>query len=147
MIKISTKTRYGLRALLELAEHKGSSPVNLLNISKKQKISYKYLENIFNLLKNAIYYVEKAGKGNITIKLKRGRKLNQLIFTDTGTGISKDIMPHIFEHFFTKTENGVGIGLAFCKMVMQNLDGDMTCESHEGEHTKFTLSFPVLNKK
>ncbi len=52
MIKISTKMRYGLRALLELAKNSSAKPVNLLNISKKQKISFKYLENIFNLLKN-----------------------------------------------------------------------------------------------
>ncbi len=102
---------------------------------------------ISNLLKNALYYVEKSDKGGITIKLKRDQRFNQIIFTDTGTGIAKDVLPHIFEHFFTKTLNGTGIGLAFCKMVMQNLGGDMTCESVEGEFTKFTLSFPVVHKQ
>ena len=52
MIKISTKTRYGLRALLELAGNRNSKPVNLQKISEKQNISFKYLENIFSLLKN-----------------------------------------------------------------------------------------------
>ncbi len=52
MIKISTKTRYGLRALMELVKQSSGEPVNLLNIARKQKLSLKYLESIFNLLKN-----------------------------------------------------------------------------------------------
>jgi len=52
MIKISTKTRYGLRALLELAKDSTGKPVNLMDIAEKQKLSFKYLESIFNLLKN-----------------------------------------------------------------------------------------------
>lgn len=102
---------------------------------------------LFNLLKNALYYLEKAGKGSITINLQPGKFHNQLIFTDTGTGISKSVLPHIFEHFFSKTENGTGIGLSFCKMAMQSLGGDIFCDSIEGEFTSFTLVFPVVTKQ
>ncbi|MBN1697592.1 MAG: Rrf2 family transcriptional regulator [Spirochaetales bacterium] len=53
MFHVPTQTRYGLRALLELALHDGKGPLALQKISEKQHISQKYLENIFKLLKKA----------------------------------------------------------------------------------------------
>ena len=52
MFKISTRARYGLRALLELAKHNGKEPINLKDIAANQEISIKYLESIFKLLKD-----------------------------------------------------------------------------------------------
>ena len=52
MFRISTRIRYGLRALLELSKDENGKPVNLHNIAEKQNISHKYLESIFKLLKN-----------------------------------------------------------------------------------------------
>ncbi len=46
-MKISTKIRYGTRAILELASHYGEGPVELKEIAKKEKISLKYLEQVF----------------------------------------------------------------------------------------------------
>lgn len=67
---------------------------------------------------------------------------------DTGKGISKDILPHVFDRFFTRTQHGAGVGLAFCKMVMHSFGGDIRCQSEEGKHTLFSLSFPQpLNKE
>jgi signal transduction histidine kinase len=97
---------------------------------------------IFNLLKNALYYVKAAGKGEINIWLERGNHCNHLYFKDTGQGIAKNILPKIFERFFTNTRHGSGIGLAFCKMVMQTYDGNITCNSIEGEYAEFILIFP-----
>ncbi|MCK4608034.1 MAG: PAS domain-containing protein [Gammaproteobacteria bacterium] len=98
---------------------------------------------IFNLLKNALYYVARAGKGEITIWLEPGEKVNLLYFKDTGSGIAEDELPHIFEQFFTRTEHGTGVGLSFCKMAMQNMGGDIECRSILSEYTEFVLSFPV----
>lgn len=99
---------------------------------------------LFNLLKNAIYYVRAAGKGNISIRIENGDKYNFLYFKDTGQGINAKVLPHIFERFFSRTYHGTGIGLAYCKLVMQNLDGDITCRSKEFEYTEFKLSFPKI---
>ena len=52
-MKLSTKTRYGIRALVELAENYGRGPVQLKLISKDQDISIKYLEQIIALLKSS----------------------------------------------------------------------------------------------
>lgn len=99
---------------------------------------------IFNLLKNALYYLKVAGKGEIKIWLEPGAEYNMLHFKDTGTGITPEILPHIFERFFSHTLHGTGIGLAFCKMTMQNFGGDISCKSVVGEFTEFNLKFPLL---
>ena len=114
---------------------------------KKSDFSFKgdellMIHLLFNLLKNALYYIKVAGKGDIHIWCDQNEKHNILHFKDTGQGIAKKDLPHIFERFFTKTPHGTGIGLAFCKMVMNSLGGDITCSSHEKEFAEFTLLFP-----
>lgn len=100
------------------------------------------LHVLFNLLKNSIYYIKSAHKGNISIWLELKDKYNQLHFRDTGKGIPSILLPQIFELFFSKTYHGSGIGLAFCKTVMQSYGGEIECISTEGEFTEFILSFP-----
>ena len=103
---------------------------------------------IMNLLKNAIFYILKAAKGEITIWLEHHSKTNEIHFKDTGTGISPEVFPHIFDSFFTTESSiGTGIGLAFSKMVMQSHHGDINCISKEGEYTEFVLSFPKFDNQ
>lgn len=52
-IKISTRGRYGLEAILDLAIHESEGPVNLKSISERQGISDKYLEQLFIALKKS----------------------------------------------------------------------------------------------
>ncbi|MBN1684101.1 MAG: PAS domain-containing protein [Gammaproteobacteria bacterium] len=116
-----------------------------------QKNDFEFLGNsllivhiLFNLFKNALYYISKAGKGEITIWLDRGKKYHQIHFKDTGTGIPAEILPRIFDHFFSKTHGGSGVGLTFCDIVMKSLGGKITCDSKEGEYTEFILMFPAI---
>lgn len=101
---------------------------------------------LFNLLKNSLYYIKAAGKGEIYINFKQKGKFNILSFKDTGLGMPKTVLPHIFEQFFSKTMHGTGIGLTYCKNVMQSFGGDIHCDSTEGEYTEFTLKFPRVNQ-
>ncbi len=52
-MKISTKIRYGARAMLELASHYGEGPIELKEIARKENISLKYLEQVINPLRGA----------------------------------------------------------------------------------------------
>ena len=54
-MKLSTRSRYGTRLLLELAQHYEEGPVNLTNIARRQGISVKYLEQIIIPLKKALF--------------------------------------------------------------------------------------------
>lgn len=61
-MKISTKARYGLRALVDLAVHSGGEQVALIHIAKRQHLSVNYLEQVFSLLKKA--HIVKSIKGS-----------------------------------------------------------------------------------
>lgn len=105
---------------------------------------------LFNLLKNAVYHVAKAGKGQICIRLRRGSDQGHLIFRDTGPGIPPHVLSHIFTRFYSWSgahNNGsrAGIGLAYCRSVMQAFGGTITCKSVAGEYSEFVLTFPVVN--
>ncbi|MFP6560043.1 sensor histidine kinase [Paraburkholderia sp. B3] len=104
---------------------------------------------LFNLLKNAFRHMGNIETAYISIRLETGSRINRLIFSDTGTGISPEILPHIFTRFYTSATTtddvslGAGIGLAFCHDVMQAIGGAITCSSVKGEYTEFVLTFPA----
>lgn len=52
-MKISTKGRYGTRAMIDIAEHYGSGPVSLRQLTERQCLSLKYMEQIIPLLKSS----------------------------------------------------------------------------------------------
>ncbi len=103
---------------------------------------------LFNLLKNALYHVTRAGKGTIRIEIRPMAKGGQLIFTDTGSGISPKVLPHIFTRFYSWSQradqgSGAGIGLAYCRSIMETFGGSIVCDSIEGEFSRFVLTFPA----
>ena len=105
-----------------------------------------FLFVLFNLLKNAIYYFGGHPKSEIRIRFKKGTQHNYLFFRDTGPGIAKEDLPHIFDSFHTKgKQGGTGLGLAYCKRVMKAFGGNITCDSEKGKYTEFTLAFPVVS--
>ena len=101
---------------------------------------------LFNLLRNALFHIAKANKGEVYIWFESNNE-NKLCFKDTGTGIVKEIIGRIFDRFYTKTPHGTGIGLTFCRAAMESLGGEILCESIENEYTLFTLKFPKINSK
>ena len=50
-MKLSTRTRYGIRAIIELAQHEGKRPLQLKLIAERQGISVKYLEQLMSMLR------------------------------------------------------------------------------------------------
>ena len=99
---------------------------------------------LFNLLKNALYVIATAQKGEISIWTEQGEKFNTLYFKDSAIGMSSQQLARLFNHFYTTTFMGTGIGLSFCKLVMNRFGGDIRCETQEGSYTQFMLSFPAL---
>jgi len=103
---------------------------------------------LFNLLKNALFYFRTHPECEITVRLEKGLQWNRLFFRDTGPGIEAEALPHIFDSFYTTgKQGGTGLGLAYCKRVMEAFGGSIRCDSVEGEFTEFELSFPVVSAK
>lgn len=91
---------------------------------------------IINLIKNSFYH------NGIKTRVKILFRNNKLCIKDNGRGITEEDLQHIFDKFYTKNKTGTGIGLAFCKMVMEDLGGDIECKSELGKYTEFILTFP-----
>jgi Rrf2 family transcriptional regulator, cysteine metabolism repressor len=72
-VKLSTRTRYGTRALLELALHGGKEPLSLKDIAAKQQISLSYLEQLIApLIASGIIRSTKGPKGGISLARNPG---------------------------------------------------------------------------
>ncbi len=97
---------------------------------------------LFNLMKNSLYVIATAQRGEIKIWTEPGDKFNLLHFKDTAIGMTHQQLSQLFDHFYTTTFMGTGIGLSFCKLVMNGFGGNIICNAREGEYTLFTLSFP-----
>ena len=67
-MKISTKIRYGARAMVELASHYGQGPIELREIAKKENISPKYLEQVINPLRaDGLVKAMRGAKGGYSL--------------------------------------------------------------------------------
>ncbi len=75
-MKLSTRSRYGTRLMLDMAQHYDQGPVNLANIAKRQGISLKYLEQIVIPLKKAHYVKSVRGPKGGHILAKPPEEIN-----------------------------------------------------------------------
>ena len=97
---------------------------------------------ITNLLTNAIRLT--PAEGSIMIRTGRNGGAH-LIISDTGPGIARDQLPHIFDRFRradtsrTSTTGGTGLGLAICKAIMDAHGGTIAVESEVGKGTTFSI--------
>lgn len=94
---------------------------------------------LFNLIKNALYYLPRHPDMRVTVTVER----NAVRVRDTGPGIPPEARAHLFEPFKSVGKSGgTGLGLAYCDRVMRAFGGSISCASVVGEHTEFTLRFP-----
>jgi len=100
-----------------------------------------------NLLDNALKYTEENGK--VTVRLRRVDKIAQITVSDSGIGISKADLPHIFERYYrvrNKKENGgFGLGLNISKAAAEANNGSISVKSILKKGTTFKITFPVNN--
>jgi len=103
---------------------------------------------LFNLMKNAFYYLSSYPKSKITIWTERGYEYNSVYFKDTGPGIPEKKLPELFGDFVSfGKKSGTGLGLSFCKRAMSAFGGSISCNSVEGEYTEFVLRFPKVDEE
>ena len=104
---------------------------------------------IFNLMENGIKYNQ--SRGSLTVKLMRSEDNAILQVTDTGMGIPKDAIDHIFERFYrvdkarSRATGGSGLGLSIVRTIVQRNRGEIAVSSTVGQGTTFTVTFPAFD--
>lgn len=94
-----------------------------------------------NLITNGIQAT--AAGGRVTIRTQRAGDLVEVSVADTGTGIPSERLATIFDEFVTTKRRGLGLGLAICKRIVEQLDGTIAVHSEVGVGTTFVLRFPA----
>jgi len=98
-----------------------------------------------NIVGNATKYTPE--KGTIAVTAQNDDYYVMVRISDTGTGIPSDKLPFIFEPFYRvrgkeERQRGSGLGLTFCKKIMERHGGEITAASEEGRGSVFLLQFP-----
>jgi signal transduction histidine kinase len=100
---------------------------------------------LVNLLENAFKFTK---EGSVTFKATADDKFVTLQVIDTGIGIAAEEIPKLFTKFHRGTSlmrydyEGTGIGLYLTKLIIDNHQGTIDVESHEGKGTTFTIKLP-----
>ena len=92
-----------------------------------------------NLILNAIEATVPGGV--ITLSTEERDERIRISVQDTGTGIPHDRLENIFEDFETTKRRGLGLGLAICRKIVDQLGGDISVTSTLGHGTTFSLEF------
>jgi CheY-like chemotaxis protein/signal transduction histidine kinase len=97
-----------------------------------------YVFLIFNLLKNALYYLPAYPHARVTITVGN----QQVRVHDDGPGIATDALERLFQPFASVGKSGgTGLGLAYCQRVMRAFGGDIRCDSVPKRYTEFVMTF------
>lgn len=102
-------------------------------------------EAFINLLINAIQAIG-GGEGRIDIRAWREEGFEVISFSDTGEGMSADILQRIFDPFFSTKEvgQGTGLGLFIVYGIIEKHQGSIRAESTPGEGTTFYIALPLM---
>ncbi len=121
------------------------------------EVDQREIKQLFlNLFKNAIEAMPNGGTLNVEahsvssrFAKQRGRNKAKdaicIIISDTGQGLDEYGLRMIFKPFYSTKPDGTGLGLSFCRRVIEKHGGEITASSELGKGTTFTIILPVLH--
>jgi two-component system NtrC family sensor kinase len=111
------------------------------------------LQQVFlNMILNAVQAMPQGGTLRLSVLSKwlskadienEKRQYVEVCIEDTGVGIEKEIIPNIFNPFFTTKNRGTGLGLMISQGIVQDHEGWIDVESEVGEGSVFKIYLPV----
>lgn len=147
-IDIKTVAEKAVKKILPLAREKA---IDLKTEVKSQKLlahEESLEEMLLIFLDNAVKYTPKNGK--VTVMTEADKKWLVIKIKDTGIGISKEDLPHIFDRFYRVDQArskekvaGFGLGLSLARKVIEIHKGTMEISSVLGKGTTFTIKLPT----
>jgi signal transduction histidine kinase len=107
---------------------------------------------LLNLLTNARQAMPRGGRILIRVAADAATNTVDLTVRDSGTGIPPEVLPRIFDRYFSTKrgpdasgKGGTGVGLAMCREIIEAHQGKIRVESTVGIGTAFTLKLPIAN--
>jgi histidine kinase len=120
--------------------------INLPNVSVDQD---RITQVLINLIGNAIQFTPTGGK--VVIGVNRDKSEMEISVTDTGIGISPDVLPMVFNRFFrtdksrTRASGGSGIGLTIAQAIVRTHHGRIWVKSQgDGKGSSFHFTLPIM---
>jgi PAS domain S-box-containing protein len=166
----AARTVSGLRDLNQPSGPEDREPVNVnlqlehvLMLTKKQcqerrvEVAWRPAEDLptlvlvpdrmnqafLNLLLNALDAMPDGGRLRIGTDRTGDSAWVRATFADTGCGIASEVIPHLFDPFYTTKAEGLGLGLYITRNIVEEYGGHIEVESKAGEGTTFTVWLPV----
>jgi PAS domain S-box-containing protein len=111
--------------------------------------AHQLMQVFLNLILNSEQAMREArDSGTLRIRLEKREKSVAAIFQDDGPGIPPDILPNIFDPFYTtkRPGRGTGLGLSICKAIMREHNGNVEAASGPGGGAVFTVMLPLVDR-
>ena len=151
LIQIADVIRHSVLDMLPMAENRGLNLKNEVpgNLPLIQGDVDKLLQVMDNLIGNAIKFTP---SGEITITVQDNDDDLQIVVSDTGIGISQELIGNLFERFYqgdgstTRRYGGTGLGLHISKLIVEAHNGKIWAESEEGIGTTIYVLLPKYEK-
>lgn len=105
----------------------------------------KIIEVLRNLVENALQAMPEGGELTVTtlIMIETSEPMVQIKVRDSGEGIAPDVLPQVFEPFFTTRAKGTGLGLGIVRRIIEQHGGTVAADSQSGEGAVFTFTMPT----
>jgi two-component system sensor kinase FixL len=103
---------------------------------------------VLNLVRNAIEAIENSERRELTIATERDRDgMAAVRISDTGTGISPDIAPQLFQPFITSKPHGLGVGLSISRTIVESHGGLITVAPNPQGGTTFRFTVRAVSQE
>ncbi|HSY30829.1 MAG TPA: PAS domain S-box protein, partial [Verrucomicrobiae bacterium] len=150
------KSRIDLSELVQRTLHlhayslrKSNITVDFLKESSLPPVSgdaHQLMQVFLNLVLNSEQAMrEVRDHGTLRIRINQDDKSVSVVFQDDGPGISPEILPNIFDPFYTtkRPGRGTGLGLSICKAILREHNGNVEAASGPGGGAMFTVTLPT----
>lgn len=99
---------------------------------------------LINLMRNAMEAMKDSERRELVVRTRPiGDSILSVDVSDTGPGISDEIVARLFQPFVTTKASGMGIGLSISKRIIQSHGGDLVVRRNEAGGATFTFTLPL----
>lgn len=99
---------------------------------------------LHNLVRNAADAIEASGRGDrVTVAVSTDGERVRVWVSDNGPGVPTDVLPHLFEPFYSTKPAGMGLGLPLCETLVERFGGSIEAANNPDGGASFTVTLPL----